>query len=177
MTAAVPFEHYFDLAGLSAAGKDIRIAANAADLERIAQWTEVEAVERFEALISLRKLSKSRFSYNAVLTADVVQSCVVTLVPVTAHIEKSFERVLNVVLHLPHDLAAHGDLPISPTDDEPQEDIEGTRFDLVAPLLEEFVLALEPYPRAPGVAFEPSAVSQAKEESPFAVLKALKNKE
>jgi hypothetical protein len=175
--AAVPFEHFFDLASLSAAGKDVRIAASAADLERIAQWTDVEAVERFEALVSLRKISKSRFSYNAVLTADFVQSCVVTLVPVTAHIEKSFERILNVVSHLPRDLAAHGDLPISPTDDDPQEDIESTRFDLVAPLLEELVLVLDPYPRAPGVAFEPSAASLAKEESPFAVLKALKNKE
>ena len=43
--------------------------------------------------------------------------------------------------------------PAAGGDDVPEE-IDSTRYDLVAPLLEEFSLAIDPYPRAPGVAFD-----------------------
>lgn len=171
-----PFEHIFDLGSLSAAGKDVQLAAKPDELQRIAVWAEVPSVERFEALITLLKLSQSRFLYKAALKADVVQSCVVSLVPVPAHVEASFERELHLVSHVARDLAAHGDVPIGEADEEGPEDIESTRYDLAAPLLEEFLLALEPYPRAPGVVFESPDDPEEKPESPFAVLKALKSK-
>jgi uncharacterized metal-binding protein YceD (DUF177 family) len=171
-----PFEHIFDLGGLSAAGHDLHLVAKPEDLKHIAEWAEVQALERFEAQISLRKIAQNRFSYAADLKADVVQSCVVSLAPVPARIEKVFERELHVVSHRPRDIAAHGDALILETDSEGPEEIESQRFDLAAPLLEEFLLALEPYPRAPGVAFESPEAYDAKPESPFAVLKALKSK-
>jgi uncharacterized metal-binding protein YceD (DUF177 family) len=58
-------------------------------------------------------------------------------------------------------------------DDEP-ELIEGTSIDLAAPVLEELSLALDPYPRAPGVAFESPKQEKAPADSPFAVLESLK---
>lgn len=171
-----PFEHIFDLASLSAAGQDVRLAAKPDELKRIALWADVPAVERFEALITLRKLSQNRFLYKAALNADATQSCVVSLAPVRAHIERMFERELHLVSHVARDLAAHGDMAVGEADEEGPEDIESTRYDLAAPLLEEFVLALEPYPRAPGVVFESPSGQEDKPESPFAALKALKSK-
>ena len=44
------------------------------------------------------------------------------------------------------------------------------------PLLEEFVLAIDPYPRAPGVEFAAPVDAEPRPESPFAVLKALKDR-
>ena len=41
--------------------------------------------------------------------------------------------------------------------------------------MEEFLLAIDPYPRAPGVAFQPPEGMADKPESPFAVLKGLKS--
>jgi len=69
-------------------------------------------------------------------------------------------------------------LPPAPSiDDELTEEIESLTYDLAAPLLEEFSLAIDPYPRAPGVAFEPqSDRAQKGEEGPFAALKALKGR-
>jgi hypothetical protein len=172
-----PFEHYFDLGSLSAAGHDVRLVANPDDLRRIARWADVQAMDRFEAQVSLRKLAPNRFSYEAALKADVVQSCVVSLAAVPAHIEKTFARELHLVSQLPRDLAAHGDLTVVDTAEDGLEDIESSRYDLAAPLLEELVLALEPYPRAPGVVFESPAAGDVPPESPFAVLKALKSKD
>jgi hypothetical protein len=57
-------------------------------------------------------------------------------------------------------------------DDEAPEEIESTRYDVAGPVLEEFSLAIDPYPRAPGVAYEPPP--DEKPESPFAVLARLK---
>ena len=46
--------------------------------------------------------------------------------------------------------------------------------DLAAPLLEELTLALDPYPRAPGVAFAALKDEAAPTANPFAVLAKLK---
>ncbi len=173
-----PFEQYFDLGKLSAAGHEMQLVATPEDRDRIARWGDLQAVDRFEALITLERLSQNRFSYQSTLKADVVQSCVVSLAPVAAHIEKTFARELHLVSHLPRDLAAHGDYPVSVLDDDDApEDIETPRFDLAAPLLEEFVLALEPYPRAPDVVFESPNAGDPGPENPFAVLKVLKKKD
>jgi hypothetical protein len=43
-------------------------------------------------------------------------------------------------------------------------------------VLEELVLAIDPYPRKPGVAFQPPADEGGQAEHPFAVLKKLKTK-
>jgi hypothetical protein len=172
-----PFEHFFDLRILSAAGQDVELAAKPDELERIAGWAEIPSLERFEAVITLCKLAQSRFLYKAVLHADAIQSCVVSLAPVSMHIERTVERELHLVSHVARDLAAHGDVLVSGTDEEEgPEDIDSARYDLAAPLLEEFLLALDPYPRAPGVVFESPGDKDAKPESPFAVLKALKSK-
>jgi hypothetical protein len=172
-----PFEHFFDLGGLSAAEQEVRIVVKPEERARIAAWADLEAVDKFEALISLRKTAQNRFSFAAKLDADLVQSCVVSLVPVPAHIEKSFEREFHFVSHRVRDLAPYGDHPVSEAAEEGPEEIESTRYDLAAPLLEEFSLALDPYPRAPGVVFESLDGDQDKPDGPFAALKALKNKD
>jgi uncharacterized metal-binding protein YceD (DUF177 family) len=173
-----PLEQFFDLGTLSAAEQDVRVAAKPDDLARIAQWADIPSVERFEAEIALRRLSQNRFSYEAKLNATAVQSCVVSLAPVPAQIERTFARELHLVSRLPRDVAAHGDHPVLNADEEEgPEDIESTRYDLVAPLLEEFALALDPYPRAPGVVFESPDAGEPPPESPFAVLKSLKAKD
>jgi hypothetical protein len=173
-----PFEHFFNLADLSMAERDVSIAANADDLARIAKWAGVNAMRRFEARVSLRKLSPDRFSYAALLTSEAVQSCVVTLEPVEWHFEKRIARELHLISRRSRSPAVQGiEEPLSASDDEPPEEIEGTRFDLAKPLLEEFALALDPYPRAPSAIFDsPTSVSGGP-ESPFAVLKVLKEKD
>ena len=61
-----------------------------------------------------------------------------------------------------------------PLADDLPEEIDSLHYDLAAPLIEEFILGLDPYPRAPGVAFQPPE-GEGAAESPFAVLKGLKS--
>jgi uncharacterized metal-binding protein YceD (DUF177 family) len=170
-----PFEREFDLGGLGRNGAEIALAADADARARIAAWAEILGVESFAATVNLTKHVANRFSLDADLTADVVQECVVTLEPVKTRIEKHVHRELHLahrVRHQPNEVIP---LAVDAGDDDVPEEIEHLDYDLAGPLLEEFLLALDPYPRAPGVEFATPAETEPARENPFAVLKSLKN--
>ncbi|MEJ0025797.1 MAG: YceD family protein [Rhizomicrobium sp.] len=171
-----PFEQDYDLGDLRRGEEEIRVEAGAEDLARIAAWADVRAVESFGSTVRLRKHSATRFALDAVLEADIVQDCVVTLEPVRTHIARPFHRELHVAEQVR--LKPHESIALAPGagDDEVPEEIDSLTYDLAAPLLEELVLAIDPYPRASGVEFVVPAEPEAKPESPFAVLKALKDR-
>ncbi|HSZ74542.1 MAG TPA: YceD family protein [Rhizomicrobium sp.] len=170
-----PLERFFDLATLSQAGAEIAIMPQADDLVRLAEWAGVEAIKRFDATVKLKKLSPTRFAYAAHFSADIVQACVVTLEPVASHIEKEFTRELHLAaIRASSRFAAIGaDLDVTSAADESPEEIESPHFDVAGPVLEEFVLAIDPYPRREGIEFSEPKTQEPKPESPFAVLKRL----
>ena len=172
MDVSIPIQRFHDLGSLSEAGYETTITASAAERDRIADWEGAVSVGLFEGRVSVRRLSSTRFSYQAELTADVVQTCVVTLEPVSARISRRFSRSLHYVPV--HYGETGGAVSLASADDNAPEEIDSLKFDLAAPLLEEFSLAVEPYPRAPGVEFEPPKDEEAEPASPFTVLKALK---
>jgi hypothetical protein len=167
-----PVQKFYDLSTLSAAGAELTVAAKPDELAGIAQWIGVDGVTKFEGRVTLQKLSQNRFGYEADMVADVVQSCVVTLEPVRSRIARHFARAL----HLTHGPAAARleTVVISPVEDDSLEEISSQRYDLAGPLLEELSLAIDPYPRAPGVAFETPGAEKDPKDNPFAVLKQLK---
>jgi uncharacterized metal-binding protein YceD (DUF177 family) len=168
-----PLQHIFDLGGLSQAGAEVTVKAKAEELPGLAEWAGVDSVKRFMATVSLRRLSQSRFSFEAELTADVVQACVVTLEPVESRISRHITRELQLAPRLPPEA---GELTLSAGDDDVPETIASVDYDLAAPLLEEYVLAIDPYPRKAGAAYNPPTEPEASQSSPFAVLKALKDR-
>ncbi|MEY4706300.1 MAG: hypothetical protein RJB58_23 [Pseudomonadota bacterium] len=181
MTDPLPLSQVYNLARLGNAGDVVEVAADEAQRAAIARWADVLWLENFAARVEIRKLAPTRFGLNFTLKADVAQACVVTLEPVPAHLEHSFSREL-VFSGPPRRKAAQpksvaespAEVVLDSLEDEGPEEIESLHYDLAGPLLEEFVLVLEPYPRCPGVAFEPPGEGLAPPESPFAVLKGLK---
>jgi uncharacterized metal-binding protein YceD (DUF177 family) len=169
-----PLERIFDLNRLSEAGFETEIEATPEQLRALAQWAEVSEVKSFRGLLSLSRLSASRFSYAADLEADIVQTCAVTLEPVSSHIKLDFTRSLHLVSQVKKLVDFSGELSSMAGDEAVPEEIDSPRFDLAAPLLEEFLLAIDPYPRAPGVAFESPQEEAEKPQNPFAILKSLK---
>jgi uncharacterized metal-binding protein YceD (DUF177 family) len=167
-----PLRHIFDLADLSMAGTTVAVEAKGDELARLARWAGVDAVGTFGAVVNLRKLSQTQFAYEAELAADIVQSCVATLEPVETHITRHMTRELHLARRL---VPESGELTLSAGDDDVPETIVSPDYDLAAPLLEEFVLAIDLYPRKEGAAFAPPGEPAQAPESPFAVLKALKD--
>jgi len=172
--SSIPFEHFFKLGELTLTGTDLTVAPAPEQLPAIAAWADVSKVTRFEAQLQLKRLATTRFSYSADLAADVVQACVLTLEPVESHLVRHIERELHLAPKLPEDL---GELTLAAGDEDVPETITSLHFDLAAPLLEEFLLAIDPYPRKDGVAFTPPPNGETPPENPFAVLKLLKDRE
>ena len=168
-----PIRHFFGLGDLSQAGSEVRVSASGDELVRLAHWAGVDAVIAFAGVVELRRLSRTQFAFDAALDADIVQPCVVTLEPVTTHIARRFSRELHYVPRLQ---ASGGVLTLAAGDEDVPEEIDNLEYDLAVPLLEEFLLAIDPYPRKEGVAYEPPKEAPEPPESPFAVLKNIKER-
>jgi hypothetical protein len=168
--------HSYNLARLGNAGDKVAFAADDAQLAALAQWSGLLSLDRLEVEVDIRKTGPTHFELDYAVTADLAQACVVTLEPVPARLATSFTRELHFMGGVRHKLpesvaevVLDGDL------DEGPEEIDSLHYDLAGPVLEEFVLALEPYPRCPGVEFQPPDDGMPAKESPFAALKSLKS--
>jgi hypothetical protein len=171
---SAPIAHSYNLARLGNAGDEVRLEADEGQRAAIAALAGALSVARFAATVILKKTGPSHFALDYRLQADIAQACVVTLEPVAARIERSFTRELHFTGgRRPPEVA---DLDLSVPDEDEPEEIDNLHYDLAGPALEEFLLALDPYPRCPGVEFDPGAQGDPPPESPFAVLKSLKSR-
>ena len=176
MTDGLPLSHPYNLARLGNAGDVVTFSADDAQRQAIARWVDVLSLERLDVQVTIKKLGPVRFGLDFKLGADVTQACVVTLEPVPARLDHRFHRELHfagTARHKPADESA-ADVVLDSLEEEGPEEISSLHYDLAAPVLEEFVLSLEPYPRRPGVEFAPPSDGFQAPESPFAVLKSLK---
>ncbi len=177
MTDKLPLSHVYNLGRLGNAGDTVTFLADPEQRTAIATWSGVLSIENFAVTVDFKKLGPTRFGLEFQVTADVTQACVVTLEPVPAHLETRFIRELHFTGQARRKRSENesvADLVLDAAEEEGPEEIESLHYDLAGPALEEYVLALEPYPRAPGVAFQPPGDDQEAPESPFAVLKDLK---
>ena len=173
-SSSPPLVRFVDLADLSLAGSEFDISADDKECLALARWAEVTAVSAFGGKVTLKRLARTRFRLSAALFSDIEQACVVTLEPVFSHIEREFERELQYFEHLPE---SGGVLTLAAGDDETPDAISDFNYDMAAPLLEEFLLAVDPYPRKAGVQFAAPAEPPEKSDNPFAVLKSLTGKD
>ncbi|HWA68576.1 MAG TPA: hypothetical protein VG821_01930 [Rhizomicrobium sp.] len=177
MTDALPISQSTNLARLGNAGDTVTFAADKDQCAAIARWSGVLSLDRFEVVVNIAKLGATRFGLDFTVTAGLAQACVVTLEPVPAQLATSFHRELHFTgpaRRKPPQADSAPEVVIDTAEEEGPEEIESLHYDLAVPALEEYVLALEPYPRCPGVEFAAPGGPQAP-ESPFAVLKNLKS--
>lgn len=174
MNEELPFAHPYNLNRLGQAGDIVTIDATEEQRIALARFADLLHVDSFVGRVELQKSAPNRFRLDFTLTADIRQACVVTLADVPSHIERRFTREL----HFSPAARRAPELPSAEEvslDEDPPEEISSLHYDLTAPLIEELLLALDPYPRAAGVEFQPPGDGDKPPESPFAVLKGLKS--
>ena len=177
MSESLPLSHSYNLARLGNAGDEVRFAADDTQRAALAKWAGVLSVEKLEVLVQIKKLAPNRFGLTFELAAEVTQACVVTLEPVPGRIQHSFSRELVFTgpsRHRPGQPQKPAESEAVVDLEEGPEEITSLHLDLAGPVLEEFVLSLDPYPRRQGVEFAPKTGEFDPPQSPFAVLKALK---
>ena len=186
MTAAdIPFSFPVDVIALPANGRVYAILADEAERAAVAAQLGLAALGRLVATVTIKPMAGGTVEADGHFEADVVQTCVVTLQPLPATVGQNLVRHFaarrkpagtaksKTPPELDEDLPAEG--WVDPNEEVPDPIVDGA-IDLGALVVEELSLALDPYPRAPGVSFSgpeagaPPVVS----ESPFAVLAGLK---
>jgi uncharacterized metal-binding protein YceD (DUF177 family) len=173
--ASPPYSHPVELAGISDQGVELSLAPAADERARIAAWMGILELVSLDARVRLMHVKDDDYSYEAEYRAEVLQSCVVTLDPVRAAHAGALSRLYRVA-RPPSRRAAREMVVASEGDEDAPEVLSGSLLDIAAPVLEELTLALDPYPRAPGVAFEPPKEEVKASDSPFAVLAKLKDR-
>jgi len=170
------FSRIVDIAGLAEDEVRRDITANEQEREALARRFGLIALDRLTATVRLTRVRGGAVRVTADYEADVVQSCVVTLTPVPAHVAESFSVTFSPK-------AAHEageDLDLSPLAEDVPEPLVGGAVDIGETVAQYLALALDPYPRAPGVRFEPVVYAgpehKVLENSPFSALASLRKR-
>ena len=167
------FRRLVSVAKIGDAGLAQAISATSKELGKIAEYLHLPEVKALTGKVAMARWRGKGVRVTGALKADVVQTCVVTLDPIDAHIEAAFERRFlpdeKLASEEAHDVFVDADAEDSP---EPLTH----EIDLGEILVEELSLNLDPYPRKPGVAFEDDSKAEPAKENPFAVLAKLKPK-
>lgn len=157
----------------------LEIDASPAECVALAQRFFIRSVGSLKAQLRLHPLGGELVRVSGKLQAEVTQDCVVSLVPVPASIEESFNLIYG-----PEDEAALSTEIVVGEEDDPPEPIIGGVIDVGEAVAEHLALALDPFPRAAGAEIpdeyaDDEGVAEAiTRDNPFAALDALrKNKE
>lgn len=155
------------------ADRDTEIAfrCEPAECRRLADRFSLLDLERLEARVWARRVNGTsvvRVRVNFV--ADVLQSCVITLDSVAAHIDEWFE-----LEYVPGaDVDGSREVVFDPEENDPPELMQGGSFDIGEAISEHLALSLDDYPRKPGTEFTvytKRADEGEPTDSPFAILR------
>ncbi|WP_245413383.1 YceD family protein [Mangrovicella endophytica] len=159
-------------------GMPIAFKADERERKALAEQLNIPAVERLKATLRVAPWRGDGVKVTGSLTADVVQSCVVTLEPVRQRVEEPVELVFvpersKLARIVP---PQENELFIDPEGADIPDVFSGDRIDLGSALAEIVALGLDPYPRAAGVGYAEVDTDPAPEAtvSPFAALGALR---
>jgi uncharacterized metal-binding protein YceD (DUF177 family) len=151
------------------------LSPTAEEAQALARLFDAQGLRKMRLKGRLRS-TRGGWELTGALGATVIQSCVVTLAPVTTRLDLEVRR-----LFLPEAAPQGREIEVALEDEE----IEplGTRIDLGLVAIEAIALALPAYPRSPGAELEQASFAapgiepiEEAEVKPFASLAALRDK-
>ena len=148
-------------------GLDVTVEASGEEREKLAAFNDLLGVSSLKATFQLHPRAKGDVRVVGRLEADVVQSCVVTLDPVPAHIDAPITVDFAPEVHQ-EDFVDDEDAP---------EPIFDGMIDLGRIAAEFLTLNLDPYPRKEGAVFESPVDQDDEAPSPFSALAKVKKGE
>lgn len=150
-----------------------RIALDARERKELAEALGLVEIDALAAEIVLRHGPGDEICLEGRITAQIVQTCVVSLDPIQQNFDEAFEA--RFVEGGKGNRRPAGTVDVGPDDEDPPEVISGPSLDLGPVVVEQFLLAVDPYPRGPGAEAPENPVAAVADagESPFGVLASL----
>jgi uncharacterized metal-binding protein YceD (DUF177 family) len=168
-TSDLPWSVPVTLSQIPENGRRFDLVADEATRARVARLVGLRSLPRLQATFDVVRQDSDGLRVDGEVSATVGQNCVVTLEPFDNEVKEG----VILVFAPPRAPAAGGDDDADAIDPGYAEPLIGDRIDLGALAVEFLILGIDPYPRKPGVAFEPPAAED-ESEHPFAALAALK---
>lgn len=172
----------FHLAGASirldsmpVAGRDVDLAASKDERIAIAGQLGVTSVEALSVRLHAVKF-RGGIRVTGRLTAEIVQPSVVTFEPVRQAIGEPIDRIFLPNTEKSFAAPAGAEIFVDLEGEDVPDHFDGPEADLTDLIVETLALAIDPYPRLEGESLERLGIIPEPEESPFAVLKGLKDK-
>lgn len=171
------FSHWIQPADIPAGGRGIRLEADEAQRAALADRFGLCGIERFSLEAKARPIGGGpNVLVQGRVLAELQQICAVTLEPVPASIDETFDTEFGPVEETVG-------VELSLSDADPVEPFEEGGIDVGELAAQHLALALDPYPRAPGVSLEqamaPNGAAAVLElnqpTGPFAALQKLKD--
>jgi hypothetical protein len=149
--------------------------ADRAEREAMAEVAGLRNIVSASASLDLMLKRGGRVHVTGRIRARIGQTCVVTLDP----IENEIDEDIDLMFAPPEQISQLSDMVEEAAESDaeipdPPEPIINGAIDLGRLATDALFLAVDPYPRKPGVVFEPHVEAAAPEDHPFAALKALR---
>lgn len=154
---------------LPAEGLEVVVTTGEEERRALAADLGIPSVDALTATYLVRPRSRGALVTGSV-KATVHQTCVVTLEPIEVQIEEPVDLRFSRDAPEPQAGDSHEGNPDQP---DPPDPILDGRIDLGSVTAEFLALGLDPYPRAPGIAFQ-DHIEDDGDESPFAALARLR---
>lgn len=167
------FSSIVQLDKIPVVGLEQALVANVAQREKLAKRFDLKELSKLQASLSIKPAHAGQvIMVTGTLIADVVQTCVVTLEPLSSHIEHS----VNVLCALPENLDDYVKSTSFDSDQEVEPIVNGG-IDLGEIVAQQLGIVLDPYPRKPGASFSPTVLGEVTAaQNPFVTLLDLKKK-
>jgi len=169
----LPWSHLIEVSAVPDGGMDVELAPDAATREQLAEVAELVSIPSLKISLRVTPLGANDAKVQGTLKGVVRQTCVVSL----EEFDSAIEEDISVDFSSAPARDADGE------DDEEVEDVPDPivdgKIDLGALATEFLILAIDPYPRKPGVAFKAIIEEPGEPEAkpnPFERLSGLKDK-
>ena len=156
------------LARIGATGAEHLVEATAAECAAIAARLLIPAVAALSCRFRLSPVRGGTVAAEGSLSARVTRECVATLELFEVELHEAFR-----VRFVPQENVSDDEDDVLDLDADDELPYRGSQIDLGEATVEQLALALDPYPRMPGVALagdETAPGADASVESPFAAL-------
>ncbi|MEZ5648241.1 MAG: DUF177 domain-containing protein [Alphaproteobacteria bacterium] len=184
------FSRLISVADLGAKGKTLLLAPTKEEMRALVHRFDLENLSRFEAKVMVHPITgnarrKDWIIATGELKAEYTQRCVVTLSPVPQNLALDLELIFAPASAIENDQIG-AEIVIDPETDTP-DPIEDGKIDLGEAIVQQFAMALDPYPRALGAEiatqYQPDIIDKSQDfdqtqqkSTPFANLVELKSK-
>lgn len=174
MIVSTEFSRPVEIPSIGSTKSTKRIEATAEERARLAAALDLVEVSGLSAQFDLHRDSQGEIHLDGRVQAEIAQNCIVSLEPVRQVIDEPIQvRLIETGTGGEARRSGGGAaVDIDPTLEDPPEVFTGPVIDLGGLAVEHLILAIDPYPRAPGAVLpeNPAEEGPNSQDSPFAVL-------